>query len=44
MCPEEPGYGDYIIMKIDEDGKIENWSVHEIRVFLEERLKSEVIG
>ena len=25
MCPEGDGYGDYIIMKIDEVGKIENW-------------------
>ena len=44
MCPVEPGYGDYIIMNIDEDGKIENWSVHEVKVFLEEALKSNVIG
>jgi len=25
MCPEENGYGDYIIMKIDEKGKIAGW-------------------
>lgn len=25
MCPAENGYGDYIIMNVDEDGKIENW-------------------
>lgn len=25
MCPMEPGYGDYIIMKIDHEGKIEGW-------------------
>lgn len=25
LCPEENGYGDYIIMKIDENGKIQNW-------------------
>lgn len=27
MCPEGNGYGDYVIMKIDEDGKIANWKV-----------------
>ena len=27
MCPEEDGYGDYIIMKIDGDGKIANWKI-----------------
>jgi hypothetical protein len=25
MCPKENGYGDYIIMIVDENGKIENW-------------------
>lgn len=25
LCPSESGYGDYIIMSIDEDGKIKNW-------------------
>jgi hypothetical protein len=25
MCPNGKGYGDYIIMRIDENGKIENW-------------------
>jgi len=24
-CPEERGYGDYIIMNVDESGKISNW-------------------
>ncbi|MCZ7856048.1 hypothetical protein O9X81_05430 [Agrobacterium salinitolerans] len=27
MCPEGGGYGDYVIMKIDADGKIANWSI-----------------
>jgi len=27
MCPEGGGFGDYIIMKIDKNGKIENWSI-----------------
>ena len=25
MCPKENGYGDYVIMDIDENGKIENF-------------------
>ncbi len=25
LCPEEDGYGDYIIMKVDKDGQIQNW-------------------
>lgn len=25
MCPEGDGYGDYVIMKISEDGTIANW-------------------
>ena len=25
MCPEKNGYGDYVIMKIDGAGKIQNW-------------------
>ena len=24
-CPEENGYGDYIIMNIDKNGQIANW-------------------
>jgi hypothetical protein len=27
LCPEENGYGDYIIMKVDENGQIANWKV-----------------
>jgi len=26
MCPEKGGFGDYIIMNIDEHGKIANWN------------------
>ena len=29
MCPKEPGYGDYIIMDIDENGNIQNWDVED---------------
>lgn len=25
MCPEDNGFGDYIIMVVDEKGKINNW-------------------
>lgn len=25
LCPNENGYGDYIIMDIDENGNIQNW-------------------
>lgn len=25
MCPEPDGFGDYIIMKVEEDGTIQNW-------------------
>lgn len=25
MCPKGSGYGDYVIMDIDADGKIQNW-------------------
>jgi hypothetical protein len=27
MCPKESGYGDYIIMDIDENGKINDWDI-----------------
>ena len=27
LCPKENGYGDYIIMDIDENGQIQNWNV-----------------
>lgn len=26
LCPADDGYGDYIIMDIDENGKIEGWN------------------
>jgi hypothetical protein len=28
MCPKGEGYGDYVIMNIDSDGKIEKWQVN----------------
>lgn len=27
MCPEGKGYGDYVIMHVDEKGFIKNWKV-----------------
>lgn len=33
LCPKENGFGDYIIMDVDEDGKIENWKA-DIKDFL----------
>lgn len=27
MCPKDSGYGDYIIMDIDENGKIADWEI-----------------
>lgn len=35
MCPTRNGYGDYVIMKIDEDGKIIGWRV-DFSDFIEE--------
>ena len=29
MCPKEPGYGDYIIMDIDENGNIQDWDAED---------------
>lgn len=27
MCPEGEGFGDYVIMKVDENGQIDKWKV-----------------
>lgn len=35
MCPREEGYGDYVIMDIDVDGKIQNWKA-DLREFEDE--------
>ena len=35
MCPEKNGYGDYIIMNVDENGKIQNFKQN-IREFIDE--------
>lgn len=26
LCPDDSGYGDYIIMKVQKDGQISNWN------------------
>lgn len=35
MCPADEGYGDYIIMNIDESGFIQGWEKEFIRLILE---------
>lgn len=35
LCPSEDGYGDYIIMSINEDGIIQNWNKNEILEYLD---------
>ena len=36
MYPKECGYGDYIIMDIDENGYIQDWDKAEVRGFIED--------
>ncbi len=36
LCPADSGYGDYIIMAIDENGKIEGWNF-DIQDFIDEQ-------
>lgn len=31
MCPKDNGYGDYIIMDIDENGFIQGWNKELVR-------------
>ncbi len=33
MCPDENGYGDYVIMKVDASGKIANWHGYRLEAF-----------
>ena len=37
MCPEGSGYGDYVIMNIDENGKIDKWKIN-LDEFLEQEI------
>jgi hypothetical protein len=41
MCPHEEGYGDYIIMNIDADGKIGDWDTDALDDFLENFVEDE---
>lgn len=34
MCPKENGFGDYIIMDVDADGKISDWDIDEVMGFI----------
>lgn len=34
LCPKDRGYGDYIIMDIDENGKIDKWDKTELQSIL----------
>jgi hypothetical protein len=36
LCPADNGYGDYIIMNIDENGGIEDWDNSELSDFVDE--------
>lgn len=36
MCPNGEGFGDYIIMKVGENGKIDNWKVGNLSEFSQE--------
>lgn len=36
MCPKENGYGDYIIMNIDENGFIQGWEKKLIKRLIQE--------
>lgn len=49
LCPKEEGYGDYIIMDIDKDGFIQNWTKKDIsklliREAIENKVAKEWIG
>lgn len=40
LCPDEEGYGDYIIMTINENGQIENWSVADVNKWVKGQKES----
>ena len=40
LCPDEEGYGDYIIMTINENGQIENWSVADVNKWVKVQKES----
>lgn len=39
MCPQDEGYGDYIIMRIDGEGKIAGWKPADFRKWFKDRQK-----
>lgn len=41
LSPKEEGYGDYIIMDIDENGQISNWKPNEVEEWYNSQLKRE---
>lgn len=41
LSPKEEGYGDYIIMDIDENGQISNWKPNEVEEWYKVQMKHE---
>lgn len=39
LCPDEEGYGDYMIMTIDENGQIANWNKKKLQAWIVEQGK-----
>lgn len=35
LCPSEEGWGDYMIMHIDENGQIADWNIEEVNRYIE---------
>ena len=44
MCPADDGYGDYIIMRIDENGFIQNWKKELIIKLIEQKEEADYDG
>jgi len=40
MCPEGDGYGDYVKMKIDGEGRIANWKANDLQAFLSDNAEA----
>lgn len=38
-APDEEGYGDYIIMRIDETGRIADWNPKDVEKWVKEQAK-----
>ena len=41
LCPDDEGYGDYIIMTIDGNGQIQNWKVSDVEKWATERIEEQ---